>query len=298
MGLQACGLKTDRTRRELKPHGTPDFPCAGYAKLYTDKPEDVIPWHWHDELEILYVASGSLTVRIPAAEFALSAGDCLAINAGVPHHAAAAPQCELESFVFSPLLLTGSGDSVFAKKYVLPLIACPAFRACPVGGTEGGGAVSDFTAAFEALRKDAPGFEFTVRERLSSFCLALYGRFHNAFAPGEAPPNRDDLRIRKMLDFIEENYDRALDLSGVAKAAEVCERECLRCFQRTIRLSPMQYLLKYRVERGAEALLERPSHSVSEIALSCGFESASNFSKMFKRFFGCTPREYRKARLI
>ena len=55
----------------------------------------------------------------------------------------------------------------------------------------------------------------------------------------------------------------------------------------------MQYLLKYRVQRGAEFLRERPG-TVAQAAAACGFDSPSNFSKMFRRFYGLSPREYRQ----
>ena len=66
MGLQKCALNLNRIGKELQPHGTAQFPCAGYSAVYTDKPEDVIPWHWHEELEIVYVETGSLKLLRPA----------------------------------------------------------------------------------------------------------------------------------------------------------------------------------------------------------------------------------------
>lgn len=98
-----------------------------------------------------------------------------------------------------------------------------------------------------------------------------------------------------MLGCIHENFADNLSLRDVAGAAGISERECLRCFERTIRLSPFQYLLKYRVMRGAETLLTDPASSVSEAASRCGFDSPSNFARIFKRFYHCTPREYRRA---
>ena len=47
---------------------------------------------------------------------------------------------------------------------------------------------------------------------------------------------------------------------------------------------------------GSGNALHNPENSISEIATACGFESPSNFSKIFKRFYKCTPREYRKKR--
>ena len=293
MGLQNCGLNLDAAQRELSPHGTLAFPCAGYREALTDRPEDEIPWHWHDELEIIFVAAGALRVQVPRQEFLLLAGDCLAINARLPHCAATQPSCELHSLVFSPLLLTGSEDSVFAQKYLLPLTDCRAFRAVQLDRTAQRREIDGFVSAFEALAQEAPMFEFTVREKLSALCLDLCRQFAGALGHSAAPARPDDLRIRKMLAYLQENYRSGVTLAQIAAAADVGERECLRCFARTVQISPMQYLLKYRILRSAEALRGDPSASVAEIAAGCGFDSPSNFSRLFRRYYGCTPRAYR-----
>ena len=59
MALQECGLNLDRGLKELQPHGTLEFPCAGYSARYTGQQRDGIPWHWHEELELLYVQEGA-----------------------------------------------------------------------------------------------------------------------------------------------------------------------------------------------------------------------------------------------
>ena len=69
MALQDCALNLNRTGRELQPHGTPDFPCAGYSSVYTDSAGDVVPWHWHEDLEIIYVESGHLRLQVPGKTF-------------------------------------------------------------------------------------------------------------------------------------------------------------------------------------------------------------------------------------
>ena len=83
MGLQKCALNLNRIGKELQPHGTAQFPCAGYSAVYTDKPEDVIPWHWHEELEIVYVETGSLKLQIPGKTFHLGQGEGFVINSNL-----------------------------------------------------------------------------------------------------------------------------------------------------------------------------------------------------------------------
>ena len=83
-------------------------------------------------------------------------------------------------------------------------------------------------------------------------------------------------------------------IAEIADAAAISQRECLRCFQKTIQLSPIQYVLKYRIMQGADQLLTKPTKSIAAIAAACGFDSQSHFAKTFKRFYAHTPRENRK----
>lgn len=292
MGLQVCSLNLDDEKKQLYPHGTAGFPCAAYQRLYMNRPEYVIPWHWHEELEIAYVVSGTLKFQIPAKSFLLTKGDCIAVNSNVLHGAVAAPEYELQSLVFHPRLITGSSDSAFAIKYLSPLTAHAPFDGYVFNEQDHPLEISCFRQAFEALAQDIPGYEFTVRAALSQICYFLYRHFEPE-ASSTAEQNPDQIRIRNMLEYIHTYFPEPVTLPDIARAADIGERECLRCFKRNIQLSPMQYLLKYRVMRGADLLLRERGTSISQIALLCGFDSPSHFSKMFRRFYDCSPKEYR-----
>ena len=295
MGLQKCGLNLNHTGKELQPHGTFEFPCAGYCAQYTERAEDAIPWHWHEEMEIVYLKTGGLKLQIPGETFHVPQGDGFVINSNVLHFAAAQPSCTLHSLVFNPLLVAGHKDSVYADKYITPLTNCTSFAGCllSVISNSGISLASEFSAAFEALSSDLPGYEFVVREKLSHICFSLCQYFAQNMGLGDVERGPDSIRIQKMLDYIHTHFSQRLELSQIAKTADVGERECLRCFQRTIQIPPMQYLLKYRMMQGASMLLRNSSAGISDIAGQCGFDSPSNFSQMFKRFYKCTPREYR-----
>ena len=80
MALQNCALNLNRAGRELQPHGMPDFPCAGYSSVYTDSAGDVVPWHWHEDLEVIYVESGHLRLQVPGKTFHLKQGEGAVVN--------------------------------------------------------------------------------------------------------------------------------------------------------------------------------------------------------------------------
>lgn len=293
MALQECGLNLNKSSKELKPHGSLEFPCAGYASSHTDKQEDIIPWHWHEELEIVYIDNGQMKLKIPSNSFLMERGDCMVINSNILHYAVAVAECRLHSLVFSKTLITGNEDSVFAKKYMQPLLACSNFSHYFIKAGNNENVTNWFNHAFKALSQDSYGYEFTVRENLSHICLFLYGEFNPQTDTQNIPLNHDNLRIRKMLAYIHKNFSDNISLSQISSAADISERESLRCFRKTIQVSPIQYLLKYRLMQGAEMLLGNPTDSISKIATLCGFDSPSNFARLFKRFYNCTPREYR-----
>ena len=85
---------------------------------------------------------------------------------------------------------------------------------------------------------------------------------------------------------------------GQVRLAEVANESCLspyhfhRLFREVFRETPNQYLQRKRLAN-AQRLLERGEQSVTDICLEVGFESITSFSALFRRSFGCSPREYR-----
>ena len=82
-------------------------------------------------------------------------------------------------------------------------------------------------------------------------------------------------------------------VGDIAASAFISERECLRSFSRSLGISPLQFLLSYRLKE-AERLLREEGMNISEIAYRTGFESPSHFSSLFRRRHGLTPTEYRR----
>ena len=292
MGLQTCGLNRNHAQKELQPHGTVEFPCAAYASRHTDAPGDTIPWHWHEELEVIFVAAGTLKLQIPGGEYLLQEGSLVVLNGNVLHSLSGHPAGELRSMVFSPFLITGGTDTVFYKNYVRALLACTDFS---VWQEEPGTDVKRFSAAFSAMETDAFAYEFTVRENLSQLLLHCYAQLLPRLSAQKPAKSADTVRIEQMLQYMQASYAEPITLADIAQAARLSERECLRCFHRTIGDSPVQYLLKYRLMQGAALLRASPAASIAEVSAACGFDSPSYFSKQFRRFYQRPPREYRTA---
>lgn len=293
MAIQECGLVINHDKKELQPHGTNDFPCAGFDEIVTDNPDQIIPWHWHEDLEIIEIVDGRMELRVPGETVILGKGNIAIVNCNILHYGIGAPSCRLHSFVFSPLLLTGSETSAFGEKYISPLVNCEAFSHIIIQDDTKQRAL--FDEAFAAISSDAFAFEFTVRDKLSAMLLLVYRQFENRLGPGKRSVSTDAFRMEKMLSYIHVSFGDTITLSDIAASAQIGEREALRCFKRSIGESPMQYLLKYRIVQSAQLLSSDGTLSITEISNRCGFESPSYFAKQFKRIYKRTPGQYRLA---
>lgn len=99
---------------------------------------------------------------------------------------------------------------------------------------------------------------------------------------------------RRLIEFIELNLGEPLSLGQLAGLCALSEYHFARMFHESFGLPPHQYLLARRMNRARE-LLRGTRTALNEIALACGFASASHFSNRFKQVMGATAGAYRLA---
>ncbi|MFK3820518.1 helix-turn-helix domain-containing protein [Pseudomonas sp. NPDC089407] len=99
---------------------------------------------------------------------------------------------------------------------------------------------------------------------------------------------------RHLVDYIEAHLDQPMTLGELALRCNLSEYHFARMFRASFGLPPHQYLLARRLHRACQ-LLRRGVMPLGEIALLCGFASASHFSNRFRQAMGATPGEYRLA---
>jgi AraC family transcriptional regulator, glycine betaine-responsive activator len=110
-----------------------------------------------------------------------------------------------------------------------------------------------------------------------------------------ALPARLGVRHPKLLSVIqvmEEHLEEPLERHDLAKRAGLSNRQLERLFRKYLNRSPARYYVELRLNR-ARLLLLQTNMSVIDVALACGFVSASHFSKCYRDFFGRTPRRER-----
>lgn len=101
-------------------------------------------------------------------------------------------------------------------------------------------------------------------------------------------------RLRRALELLEGDPAEAPSLVELAHALRLHPTSFCRAFKQSTGLSPHRYLLVHRVNRAKEMMRDQ-ERSLTAVALDCGFSDSSQFSVVFKRITGLSPREYRRS---
>ncbi|MGJ1322537.1 AraC family transcriptional regulator [Sphingobacterium faecium] len=101
-------------------------------------------------------------------------------------------------------------------------------------------------------------------------------------------------RIIRVLDYINQNLDKPIDLSVLAHVAFFSPYHFHRIFTFMVGETPNNYVSRIRLEKAARILQNDSKPSISDIAFKCGFDNISSFSRAFKRYFDMSAKEFRK----
>jgi AraC family transcriptional regulator len=130
-------------------------------------------------------------------------------------------------------------------------------------------------------------------DALVCYLLEHYGRDTQAADDAEGPGSLAGWRLRRVQDHLASHLGDDVSIATLAALCGVSESHFSREFHRCVGLPPHQYVLKLRLDRARDALLEG-DRSLTDIAGECGFHSASHFSRAFALRFGLPPARFRR----
>lgn len=123
--------------------------------------------------------------------------------------------------------------------------------------------------------------------------LRLHSNARGGLMPAQhaLPP----YRLRRAIDFMEENIARQIGVTEIADASGISLFHFSRSFRAATGKSPYSYLLNRRIEM-AKARLLSGDDCVKTVAAECGFANSKQLSRMFKREAGLSPTTFRRRR--
>ncbi|MDI7863617.1 GlxA family transcriptional regulator [Rhizobiaceae bacterium n13] len=104
-------------------------------------------------------------------------------------------------------------------------------------------------------------------------------------------------KVLSIIELMEGNLSEPLSLLEIADSAGLSRRQIERLFRQEMGRSPARYYLEIRLDR-ARHLLVQSSMPVVEVAVACGFVSASHFSKCYRELYNRSPQQERAERKV
>lgn len=290
-------IVTNQFQKELKQHGSGHFPfLVSYQKL-SEYESGSFMWHWHPEIEITYVRKGTMCYKVNNLVYHLKEGDIVFNNSGALHSGTMENQedCTYIPITFDPRLIYGFFQSTINSKYVDPVIQDSLLPAICIDQSEPWHrSFREYLLRIIDLDEKKPDFyELDITICLQSIWRLLLE--HITYEPQASRENSLEYdRIKKILSYIEENYQNKITLNDIAGHIHLCESECTRLFKRHMNTTLFAFLQEYRIERSLEFL--QADQPVSAVADKAGFSDPNYYSKVFAKIKGCSPREYRNHR--
>ena len=102
----------------------------------------------------------------------------------------------------------------------------------------------------------------------------------------------NDKYILQIIDYIKNNYTRPISITDVMRLVPLSRRMLEKRFKKEMGISIYQYLLNYRIEQFTELIIKTPA-PLTELALECGFEDYKNVARIFRKYKGTAPLQYR-----
>ena len=285
-------IETDDTLMETATHGTVLFPFRFYEEKMSDFDFHLIDWHWHAEFEFVYMETGTVHFNIGEKTMDLCEGQGIFINSRILHRMHSENDAVIPNFLFLPSLIAPA-ESLIYQKYVSPVLDSSldyvVFSSVPGWQAE---TLSEMQKLIQLCRGEMN--ELLISGQIQKI-WALITSHVICYPKAQKPKSSSLARIQLMMEFIHSNYADNISLEDIAKAGDVSVNTALHLFRAVLNISPVNYLVHYRLKKAA-MLLTNTERKISTVSVETGFSSSDYFCKTFKKVYRLTPTEYRRGK--
>ncbi len=251
---------------------------------------NVMESHAHDHVSIIYILDGASSYEMGGQIRQVEAGTLLICNPGVTHHRIVHEGQRMTEFQTA---LCGLNLKGLPLGFLIPADTDPvvpllhhgqAFHNCCE------------EIAMEQKRNDPASPLMLKCLVMKLVVLILKERYVH---PQTGP--HSDFKLEKyekqnivdaIVAFMNENYMQPISLARISENAYLSPVYISRVFKELMGEAPINHLIRIRLSKACERMEQQPDTSIRAVAASVGYEDAYYFSKLFKKHYGVSPKEY------
>lgn len=242
--------------------------------------------HFHNDVEMLYVITGTSKVQVSNQTFTAKAGDLIFVNPWEVHTIvpdASAPYRH-HCICFDPSLIADKRISEDLQKGHLAF--CRHFSEEP----EQKHLCELFDKLYDSVSHNGKALLFDATAYVSMIFSTLVSGSYLLHKP---EGDKQTTFCTSVIRYISDHYSEPITSREVAQELYFTQNYFCRKFKGIFGLPFSEYLNMYRLLK-AKAQLGAKSGKIADVAAACGFNDVIYFTKSFKKFFGITPAKYQK----
>mgnify|MGYP004450767167 FL=1 len=276
--------------KENKPHGTKDDPFSTYHIKNAGRSFQ-IPVHWHDELEIIYVKGGFLTVSISGESYIGKPGDAFVVSPGNLHLMGSdTGTVDYYTFLFPLKNLSFRADDLFEEKLLEPLNSGHLMINPRINDTAKE-LCEQLIEVHESKNQESES-QLTAQIKTKIILLQFILEMWKKGFIIENDTNGRNTVEKEMVSYIQQNYTGKISLKEFGEQFHLSEKYISRYFKEHFHITLSQYVTYLRLEH-AKQLLQDTDIPVTEVAMQSGYQNVSYFIRSFKKTYEISPLKYR-----
>jgi len=240
--------------------------------------------HAHEGFELLYITEGEMQIRIRGRDYTAVAGDLVIYYPGETHEEHIPPGRYNHICLRFPGSFISPQVTFPGKEMLEPVFNLPWKER--------------FRAMFEQIVMEHNGIDQYSRLLVGTYLIQLVALLRRALSycrsTLEGRAEEKGMRISTAIEIINNKIDLGLSLKELAGKVYMSESRFSHVFKDVVGVPPRRYVIKARMEKAREMLL-LSDQTVTEIALTLGYDNPAYFSRLFKKRWGASPAGYRAA---
>jgi AraC-like DNA-binding protein len=259
--------------------------------LINPKLNDFFMWHFHPEFEIVFIEAESGTRHVGEHIARFEESDLVFIGSNIPHlnfDYGIKTHYEKTVLHIQPKFLENAFINTPELKVIQNLFEASKF------GISFGIETKNKVAKLFKDAHDLSYFEqfLAVLQVLKTLAEAQDATLLHSELPKNQYNRREQERLKKIYGFIDEHYQRKIEIQEIAHMSNLSDAAFCRYFKKMTKLTFTEFLNHYRINQAKRLLML--DKNVSETCFECGFESLSYFNRTFKKITGENPLAFKK----
>ena len=234
----------------------------------------------HKDIEFNLVTAGALPISLNGKEHIVKEGELVFVNQYVPHAVSSFDSTRYTHMIISTKFLQENGLDL-SKLWFQEIIADPGIK-----------------YYFDKMEEEFRGRKPYFKTRMQGLILELMGYLAGNYTTERTEDADECLRsygsdfeyVRLAIDYITENAHKNLTAEEISRFVGLSQYHFMRVFKKVTGSTLIDYINNFRCDKARQMLLSG-DYSVTEVALSSGFNNTSYFAKVFKKHTGSLPTE-------